>query len=411
MLSFEHVRTKRKGQELVVEPLKGALRERALELAAALVSIAHSRVGSTREELESAFEAIAVGPREKRVFQGLVKLVDDHCEFEAESSLEPIELRRELFLLSAERRRAGAFERQAVIAEVAARHSVSPDTVEKAMYADLKSAHRLVRCWVPEPEALVFLYERAQVQAVLLRATKVVAEVRCRSADAYRVLFRKLKFRQLLHKITPLDGGGYRLEIDGPFSLFDSVAKYGLELALTLPALEACDELELSASIRPREGGAPLTFRYRSGGVSESGEVRLRDEVAELLRALEGIAGDEGLEVALAERILELPGLGLCVPDLVLRRRAAGRREHGQGKGDEVYVELLGFWSRDSVWKRVELVERGLTERIVFAVSSRLRVSEEVLDGSESASLYVYKGRINPRALLRTALGLLAAKH
>jgi hypothetical protein len=87
------------------------------------------------------------------------------------------------------------------------------------------------------------------------------------------------------------------------------------------------------------------------------------------------------------------------VPDLLLR----------VGKGREqkpVYVELLGFWSRDSVWKRVELVERGLSARIVFCVSSRLRVSEEVLDGSESASLYVYRGRINPRALLRSVLGV-----
>jgi predicted nuclease of restriction endonuclease-like RecB superfamily len=409
MLSFEHVRTKRKGQELVIESLKGALRERSLELAAALVSIARSRIGETREDLENAFDELEVGPREKRVFQGLVKLIDDHCEFESEASIDPIELRREIFSLAAERRRAGSFERAAVVAEVAARHSVTPSTIEKAIYADLKRAHRLVKCEVPDPEALLSLYERAQVQAVLLRATKVTADVRCRSADAYRVLFRKLKFRQLLHKITPLDGGGYRLEIDGPFSLFDSVAKYGLELALTLPALEACDEMELTASIRPREGGAPLTFRYRSGGVSESGEVRLRDEVAELLRALEGIAGEEGLEVALAERILELPGLGLCVPDLVLRRRPTGRGKKAQG--DEVFVEILGFWSRDSVWKRVELVERGLSARIVFAVSSRLRVSEEVLDESASASLYVYKGRINPRAILRSVLGVLGAKR
>ena len=159
---------------------------------------------------------------------------------------------------------------------------------------------------------------------------------------------------------------------------------------------------------RAADGGAPLTFRYRSGGVREAGEVRVRDEVAELLAALEGILGDEGLEVALSERILDLPGLGLCVPDLVLRKRKGTGKK---AKVDEVYVELLGFWSRESVWKRVELVERGLGERIVFAVSSRLRVSEEVLDGSESASLYVYKGRINPRALLRSVLGVLGSKR
>ncbi len=45
-------------------------------------------------------------------------------------------------------------------------------------------------------------------------------------------------------------GGGYRIEIDGPYSLFESVTKYGLELALLLPALEACDSVQLVADLR-----------------------------------------------------------------------------------------------------------------------------------------------------------------
>ena len=40
-------------------------------------------------------------------------------------------------------------------------------------------------------------------------------------------------------------------------------------------------------------------------------------------------------------------------------------------------------------------------------MSSRLRVSEELLDGVEAASLYVYKGKINAPALLRKAAALL----
>jgi hypothetical protein len=38
---------------------------------------------------------------------------------------------------------------------------------------------------------------------------------------------------------------------------------------------------------------------------------------------------------------------------------------------------------------------------LLFVVSSRLRVSEEVLDESDTAALYVYKGKINPQAVLR----------
>lgn len=79
----------------------------------------------------------------------------------------------------------------------------------------------------------------------------------------------------------------------------------------------------------------------------------------------------------------------MCVPDLVFR----------SGK-EQIFLEVMGFWSRDAVWKRVELVERGLPQKVIFAVSSRLRVSESVLDDVASSALYVYKGVMSPRAVI-----------
>jgi predicted nuclease of restriction endonuclease-like RecB superfamily len=185
---------------------------------------------------------------------------------------------------------------------------------------------------------------------------------------------------------------GYRLEIDGPFSLFQSVAKYGLELALMLPALEACDSLELVADVRWGERGM-LEFRHDSGRTGKSADrAPVRSDVEELARAL--AAADADWQIELSSRVLDLPGLGVCVPDLVLRRRRDGA---------EVLVELLGYWSREGVWKRVELAQRGLGARLLFVVNSRLRVSEEVLDESSAAMLYVWKTRINPATLLRRA--------
>ena len=59
----------------------------------------------------------------------------------------------------------------------------------------------------------------------------------------------------------------------------------------------------------------------------------------------------------------------------------------------------MGYWSRAAVWQRVELVQAGLSERILFAVSSRLRVSEEVLGTELPSALYVYKGTMSARAI------------
>jgi predicted nuclease of restriction endonuclease-like RecB superfamily len=114
--------------------------------------------------------------------------------------------------------------------------------------------------------------------------------------------------------------------------------------------------------------------------------------VVELVEAVRGLGAGWGASPA--ERVFDLPGVGVCVPDLRLVRSRDGA---------DVFVEVLGYWSRATVWKRIELAERGLGERILFCVSSRLRVSEEVLDDSDSAALYVYKGKMNPQALIRKA--------
>ena len=90
-----------------------------------------------------------------------------------------------------------------------------------------------------------------------------------------------------------------------------------------------------------------------------------------------------------AHELLDLPGAGLCVPDLVFTHADTGRR---------VYFEALGYWSREAVWRRVELVEAGLPQPIIFALSRRLRVSEEALDENLPGQLYVYAGVISPGA-------------
>ncbi|HEY3493587.1 MAG TPA: DUF790 family protein [Polyangiaceae bacterium] len=398
MLSPEHVRTRRRGDELKLLPLDGALRARAVLIAAELVACAREHVGRTRDELHAAWSGIEFGPRERRVVAGLAKLVEDGAEFEVQEGADPAALRSEVFLLAAERRRSSDsdFDRTALLAEVAERHGLAPAALEAALYADLRGAHRLVKCSAPDPEALVLAYERAQVQAVLLRAVRVTAEVRAAAADGYRDLFRQLKFRRLLHRIEPLAEGGYRIQIDGPYSLFQSVAKYGLELALMLPALEGIGSLELVAEVRWSDRGKPLLFRHRAAQSGGRERAAVRTEVEELEGELRELGST--FRVRPAEIVLDLPGAGVCVPDLLIERASDGAR---------VFVEVLGFWSRESVWRRIELAQKGLAAKTLFVVSSRLRVSEELLDDSEQAALYVYKGRINARALLRKAEALL----
>jgi uncharacterized protein len=400
LLTADLVNARRRGEELRIVALDRNRQQRAGELATSYLAIAAGQVGRSRDDFDEACAGIEVQAHERRLADGIRKLVEDRCEFDAEGSIDPAELRRELFVHASAARRERAFDRGAAIEEIARRRGLSAAELEEALYADLRGSHRLKRLEPIEPARLVSEYELAQAQAVLLRAVRVAVDVECSGPGAYRALFRKLKFLRLLYRLEARPEGGYRIEIDGPFSLFESVTRYGLQLALALPALRECDAFALRAEVRWGAQRAPLVFRLAggcAGGTEE--EARLPDEVAALVGALAGM--ETPWRVAPAAAILDLPGVGLCVPDLVF--------EH-ERTGECVYLEVMGFWSREAVWRRVELVEAGLSERILFAVSERLRVSEQVLGEERPGALYVYKKVMNARAVLERVERLAAVR-
>ncbi|MEM1416191.1 MAG: DUF790 family protein [Myxococcota bacterium] len=395
MLTADLVRAYRRQGELKLRQWRGDARERALEIGEQLIEIAEREVGTTRGELMDAFGAVAVSSRDQRVADGLKKLVLDRCDFEVDTSIDPPALRDEVFRRAAEARRAATqredFDRDAILAEVAADKGVSAEEIERLLYADIKRNHRLLHFEPVGAEALLDDYDRQQVQAVLLRAERVVAEVSCAHAGTTRALFRTLKFHRLLHRIEKLDRGRHRITIDGPLSLFGAGTKYGLQLALAFPAIRACDRWALSADVRWGKDRARVRFSAEGSREELPGDARLPDEV-ETLRAkcAERYGkGKSAWSVAPASDVLSLPGVGECVPDLAFEK-----------DGTRVLLEVLGYWSRDAVWKRVELAEAGLEVPIVFALSSRLRVSEEVLPDEVPAALYVYKGVMSPKAVL-----------
>lgn len=391
MLTAEHVRARVRAGALHLQRLDDAGRARAVAIAEALIAGAAAAVGGSREELEAALRDAPAEARDAKLAAGLAKLVLDRCEVDGEAGEDAPELRRRLFTRAAAARRevapGEAFDRARVIAEVAAERGISPEELEERLYADLKAAQR-VRGFAPiAPAALVEAWERAQVQAVLLKAARVTFDVEPGGPAAARALFRALKWNRLLFTVAAMDAGRYRVVVDGPLSLFDSITKYGLQLALALPAFESCASYTLSAELRWGKDRRPLTFAAEGGRGEAAAEAGLVDEAAALVTAL-GRAGG-GWTAAVADVVLDLPGVGVCVPDLVLEK-----------DGARAFVEVLGFWSRDAVFRRVELVEQGLAAPIVFCASSRLRVSEEVLPEDGPAALLVYKGAISARALL-----------
>jgi predicted nuclease of restriction endonuclease-like RecB superfamily len=393
VLTADLVNARRYGGQLRIVSLDETARERAAELAETFLALARNHIGRSREELEEAWAAVEASPHDRRLADGIRKLVEDRCELDAESAIDPEEARRALFLRAAAARRDGTFDRQTIVHEVAGQNGLSAENLEREMYADLRGAHVLRAVAPTSPARIVDAYDLGQAQAVLLRAVRVTVEVECSSPGSYRALFQKLKFLRLLYRIQRREEGGYRIDIDGPYSLFESVTKYGLQLALALPALREADAWRLEAEVRWGKDRVPLVFRLEGRLASADGISReppcLPDDVDALVRGIQALGTP--WKASPATTILDLPGVGLCVPDLIL--------ENSQ-TGESVHLEVLGFWSREAVWRRVDLVQGGIGGRILFAVSQRLRVSEEVLGDDLPGALYVYKRVMNPRAVL-----------
>lgn len=410
MLTVDLVRARRRGRDLLLSELKGRTKSRAIYLAELYLDMAKSHVGEPRGAFDESCATIMTNPRERKLALGFKKLVEDLCSFETDDTIDARELRRQVFLAASAARRELAdgeiLDDRELLEQVAAERGrgEAPEELVESLYIDLREAQLLREAPAITPAGLVEKYEMAQAQAVLLRATRVIADVRCDNPATYRYLFNKLKFRRLLHRIQR-KGPGYRIEIDGPYSLFSSVTKYGIQLALLLPALQACDEWALRADLLwgkekselrfSLSGGLPKRSRKKYGVDADKAPPKVAfEEIApeEVVTLVNRLAKkDCGWQIEPSTAILELPGVGLCVPDLRFQHRESGV---------EVFLEVLGFWSRDAVWKRVELVQAGLPQRIIFAVPKRLRVSEEVLEGDLPGELYVYKGVLSEREVL-----------
>jgi hypothetical protein len=393
VISPDLVRVRKRNGVLTLAKESAEARARARVLAEEVLLVIASHLQQTRIVVEDALSDVASAPQEKKLLSALKKLALDDSAFDGNAALDAPALRRAVFsraVSAREQLAIGArFERGGVVAEVAAELGMSPEALESGLYSDLRSAERLLKAPAYDAEGLLSRHARAEVQAVLLCSVRVVVDVRCTNADQYRALFHKLKFRQLLFQMSRRDGDGYRIEIDGPYSLFESVTKYGLELALLLPALEACDQVQLAADLRWGKKREKLSFALDLTRSEGSEPTPARDDVQTVIEAFRQ---SDSWRAVPAQEVLDLPGIGLCVPDLCFTH---------QGTGEQVLCEILGFWNRAAVWRRIELVERGLATKIVFVVSARLRVSEELLDDAESAALYVYKGAINHKALQR----------
>jgi predicted nuclease of restriction endonuclease-like RecB superfamily len=401
-----------------------------LEVAERLLEIFRRQDGRTRGSLEDDLRETFGSDPSQLVPQGLAKLLEDRCTFEVVSGHPPEQIREAVFRTAAAHRfrespsgkqiesepsaatqqhapegqaRAHALthlDRAAVLREVGDTLGLTPEAVDQGLFADLKSEQRLVRFKDITAERLLQRYNVALAQAVVLRSTHVQVTIRHEPPQRYRQFFRLVKFHRLVCKIEPAEPDGYTLHLDGPLSLFAATQKYGLQLALFLPAVLLCRDFDLRAELYwgPQRKPKQFTLTPANGLVSHFADTGtyVPPELAMFVELFRKKITD--WDIAEDTSVLRL-GDGFWVPDFRLTEVTTGRT---------VLLEVLGFWRRSSVEQHLERLRKYARQPFLLAISEQLRVDDADLEGLP-ASVYRFRQMPLPDEVARRAQDILGA--
>ena len=365
-----------------------------LQDAAHLIKLFHEHEGRARRELDRELEEFVGTGTNYKILRGLIKLLMDRCTFKAASAKDPAEIRRTLFLKARERHPVTLEEdaRTEVIKEAARELLCAPEVLIEGLYADLPENQKLESFKHINNAELLNLYNLSQAQALLYHCVEMHLTVETQNPESYRELFSAIKAYRLIHTIKGSPAMGYEVRLDGPVSLFQRSQKYGVQMAVFLPALLLCKGWRMRAEIVQSVQGKPQSaFFELSSRQKHLSSHYLTDPLAEN-SILEKFAANWGRVETLwklepSREVIDL-GESAFIPDFVLR--------HADGR--QFYLEVLGFWTPDYLRERLKEFEHAGFKNFVLAAWDELRGSRDPLTTIPPHAI-IFKRNLDPVAI------------
>jgi uncharacterized protein len=376
--------------------------EEYLRAAEDLVALFESHGGRARASLEESLQEYVGTGTDYRTLRGLIKLLTDRCEFETSAPAEPAEIRRALFLKARERHPVATQEARAeLVAEAARELSCEPEALLDALYADLPENQRLALFEPLTPAELLDLYNVAQAQALLYRSVEMRLWLEPQSPEGFRELFGSIKAYRLIHTVRGNSREGYEVRLDGPASIFQRSQKYGIQMAVFLPALLLCKGWRMRAEIQGWQNRV-VYFELTSA------QTQLRSHYPEIT-AYENPVTDKlsaawaraatAWELEPSSEVIDL-GDSAFIPDFVLRHTGTGAR---------VFLEVLGFWTPEHLRERLLEFDHAGVSNFILAAWDDLRGTREPMTNVPPHTI-VFKRSLDPAAVALMADGLISAK-
>lgn len=358
-----------------------------LQSAKDLITLLQEQAGQSQAAWDRALETY-VGERvDYVVVRGLAKILTDAATFTPLATpLPPIQLRERLFHYGPAFTSPQLFHAQTryeVLKSVADELSISSEQVETTLFADRPATYLLSDAgpqWTAT--GLLTRYNLELARGVLYWASHITIEV----ASNYKDLWKFIKLFKLMFWAEPKQGGGYRIDLDGPISPFvSSTLRYGRQLAAFLPALLLCERWQMHAYVHPPQAKGETIYRldhtcslrshFKSSGTFDS---RLEADFANEFEQKMG--GKRGHWRLTRESEVLLLGDTVMVPDFVLVDTKDEKRR--------ILIELVGFWHPNYLRRKVEKVHAANCAHLLLLVYKGLNVTEEAFQDAASQVIF-----------------------
>jgi predicted nuclease of restriction endonuclease-like RecB superfamily len=362
-----------------------------------LIALFAEHEGRVRAALEESLQEYVGTGTDYKTLRGLIKLLTDRCEFETSAPADPAEIRRALFLKARASHPVVSEEaRTQVIGEAAGELLCEPGALAESLYADLPEHQKLTHFEAISPAELLDLYNVAQAQALLYRSVEMRLWLEPQEAEGYREIFGAIKAYRLIHSVRGSAARGYEVRLDGPVSIFQRSQKYGIQMAVFLPALLLCRGWRMRAEIQAKRGRVAYfelsSKQTRLRSYYTSVEPYANPVIERLAATWPKAGGCWSLEAS--REVIPL-GDSAFIPDFTLT----------QPSGARVHLEVLGFWTPEHLRERLLEFEHAGLRNFILAAWDDLRGSRDPMT-NVPANTILFKRSLDPAAVALMADGL-----
>lgn len=370
-------------------------------IAADLIQLFQQQVGCTQGDLNRQLQDLEGEDTNYRIKRGLAHILrNSFANFDVVSPLEPVELRRRVFALSAQSI-PSAIAAEAHLTALGQQLSqeldreVSVADLRQGLYADRQDNHILIEFEAPTPDALIHRYNLSQTQGVFYKASDLVMHLYRNDPGEYKLMFRYLKLFRLMTYIEGDADQGFTITIDGPASLFKPSTRYGVDIAKLIPAILHVSKWRLTATLQMKDN---FTQQVKPR------QFTLDSDCGLVTHYPPGKTYDSMIEESFVSRwpaktpwrlerevdLVPLPG-SVMIPDFLV--------VHPDGR--EYLLEIVGYWRPEYLRKKFAQVRKSGRNNLILAVSERLNLENAGVDiANVPAQVVWFKTKLQPKVVL-----------